>query len=75
MYTFHPRPIISPNVIKIIGGIVALNKIHGTSLGLNEMKYCYSLTRRTYGFSLKRRSGAPSFGYLIPKKDPARMTL
>lgn len=35
---------LNPNVIRIMGGIVALNRAHGTYLRLDDLKYCYSLT-------------------------------
>ena len=51
---------LSPNVIRIIGGINALNKNHGTDLGLEELKFCYSLSKCQYGYSLSTRNDAPS---------------
>ena len=41
-----------PNVIRIIRGRDALNKINGTNLGLEELKFCYSLSKGSYGYSL-----------------------
>lgn len=51
---------LSPYVIRIIGGIKALNKIHGTNLGLDDVKYWYYLSKGQYGYSLKTMIDAPS---------------
>ena len=63
-----------PNVITIIGGIEALNKIHGTNLGLEEFKFCYPLNKGTYGYSLSARNDAPvwSLPFLTHIRDPTR---
>lgn len=57
---------LSPNVIRIIGGIEALNKIHRTNLGLDEFKLCYSLSRGTYGFNLRTTCTAPNLVLALP---------
>lgn len=54
------------SVSKVIGGIEKFNKIHGTSLGLEELKFCYSLNRQTYGYSLLARNNAPSLVLDLP---------
>lgn len=56
---------LSPIVIRILRGIDALNKIHGTNLGLEDVKYYYSLTKGQYGWSLKARNDAPSLVYTL----------
>jgi len=58
---------LSPNVVRIIGGIEALNRIHGTDLGLDELKFCYSLSRSNQGvYSINARSDAPSLVFGLP---------
>jgi len=57
---------LSPNIIRIIGGIYTLNKIHGTDLGLDELKFCYSLSKGANGYSLSARSIAHSLVYALP---------
>lgn len=51
---------LNPNVIRIIGDIVALNKSHDIYLSLNDLRYYYSFTRGNYGYSLSTRNDAPS---------------
>lgn len=57
---------LSPNGITIICGIERLNVIHGTSLRLEELQYCYSFRRQAYGFSLKVRNDSPSLVLALP---------
>ncbi|KAM7465075.1 hypothetical protein LguiB_012637 [Lonicera macranthoides] len=58
---------LSPNIIRIIRDKDALNKIHGTNLGLDDVKYCYSFRKGMYGWSLKTRNHAPSL--VLPLRD------
>lgn len=57
---------MSPNVIRIVGVIVALNKAHGTYLGLDDLRNCYSLLRGKYGYNLSTRSDGPSLVLALP---------
>lgn len=57
---------LSPNVIRIIGGIDALNRIHGTDLGLDELKFWYSLNKGSYSYNFGARNDAPSLVFAIP---------
>lgn len=38
---------LTPNVPRIVLGIDELNRIHCTHLGLDELKFCYTLSRRS----------------------------
>lgn len=42
-----------------------LNKAHGTQLGLDDFRYCYSLTRGKYGYSLGTRNCAPNLALTL----------
>ena len=58
---------LSPNVIRIIGGIEVLNRNHGTDLGLDELKFCYALSHTKDGvYSINARSNAPSLVFALP---------
>lgn len=42
-----------------------LNKAHGTQLGLDDLRFCYSLTRGKYGYNVSTRNGAPSLALAL----------
>ena len=44
-----------------------MNKAHGTDIGLDELKFCYSLSRTATGvYSLGTRADAPSLVFGLP---------
>lgn len=57
---------LSPTAVRTICEIEKLDQIHGTSLGIDELKYWYSLRWQTYGFSLKVSNDAPNLVLALP---------
>lgn len=66
---------LSPIIIRIIGGIVALNKAHGTYLGLHDPRYCYSFSRVRYGYSLSTRNNVSSLVLALPNSHKGVYTV